>query len=100
MALEYNPPKLDKPIPYPRVLDWRTGEPFTAPTIAAIHHHFWLEICHKAESFLNWEAGLTLARGSRRVNSAIDQLTDALLFEGLAEAQAHNEAQPDLEGSM
>lgn len=98
MALEYIPPKLDKPIPYPRVLDWRTGEPFTAPTIAALHHQLWQALCHEAMTFLDWEAGLALPKGSR-VSSAIGQLADALLFEGLAEAQAHNEARPDRGGS-
>lgn len=88
MAFRYRPPSIQSPIPYPHVLNPRTGEPLTAPAIAALHHGLWMQLLHTASLYLAREASLEVPDWVA-ISESLDQLTSFCLFDALEVAEAN-----------
>lgn len=93
---DYTPPPITQPIPYPDVLDPRTGEPFTAPAIADLHCRLREQLLETVVAFLEEEAGLDpwaleAADLSPAVHAALEALTSSSLSQELAQEQFNHE---------
>jgi hypothetical protein len=91
----YSPPAIHQPVPYPNVLDPRTGEPLTAPAIAGLHRRLRDVLLHNADTFLDGQLGLILPE-ELGISEAAAELARLCLFGAIATAQTQLE--PPAEG--
>jgi hypothetical protein len=86
----YFPPSIDSPIPYPLVSNPRTGEPFTAPEIAALHRRITEATLTAAREVIAAETPAEVPAWAA-IQEAAERFASCALFDALGVHQAGQE---------